>query len=159
AMYVPSPPARTTARGEAPAMARAACWRSARVAVSCRMHRCREASRTAASKRPPRAKRRAFRFTRTWGRRGSVTRWRKSPTYATHFCVVRGGLVLVSGVLLAACGGSPAMRAAERGDLAALRAEIGAREKVGDLSNREAAKIAYEIAEREVRNAKGDEAA
>src|SRR5580765_6035199 len=66
-----------------------------------------------------------------------------------------GGLGLAFG---AGCG-SPALRAAERGDLKALRAEIGAREKAGDLSNGEAAKIALEVAERELRQAKGEDAA
>jgi hypothetical protein len=50
------------------------------------------------------------------------------------------------------------MRAAERGDLTALRAELGAREKAGDLSNGEAAKVARAVAERELRAAKGDDA-
>jgi hypothetical protein len=50
------------------------------------------------------------------------------------------------------------MRAAERGDLGALRTELGAREKAGDLSNGEAAKVARVVAERELRAAKGDDA-
>jgi hypothetical protein len=50
------------------------------------------------------------------------------------------------------------MRAAESGDMAALRAELGAREKAGDLSNGEAAKVARVVAEREIRGAKGADA-
>ncbi len=50
------------------------------------------------------------------------------------------------------------MRAAERGDLTALRVELGAREKAGDLSNGEAAKVARAVADRELRAAKGDDA-
>ncbi len=66
--------------------------------------------------------------------------------------------VTVSVLAAAACGGSSAMRAAERGDLPALRAEIGARAKAGDLSNDEAARVARAVAERELREAKGDDA-
>ena len=50
------------------------------------------------------------------------------------------------------------MRAAESGDRKALRAELGAREKAGDLSNREAAKVARAVADRELRSAKGEDA-
>ncbi len=50
------------------------------------------------------------------------------------------------------------MRAAESGDLKTLRAELGAREKAGDLSNREAAKVARAVADRELRAAKGEDA-
>ena len=42
--------------------------------------------------------------------------------------------------------------------MAALRAELGAREKAGDLSNGEAAKVARVVAEREIRGAKGEDA-
>jgi hypothetical protein len=71
---------------------------------------------------------------------------------------MRFRLGFVAALVLAACGGSPAMRAAERGDLASLRAEIGAREKAGDLSNGEAAKVAHAVAEHELMSARGDEA-
>jgi hypothetical protein len=46
----------------------------------------------------------------------------------------------------AGCAGSPAMRAAERGDFATLRADVAAREKAGTLSNADAAKIARAVA-------------
>ncbi len=63
------------------------------------------------------------------------------------------------GALALGCGGSPALRAAERGDMAALRAELGAREKAGNLTNGEAAKVARAVADRELRAAKGEDAA
>src|SRR5262249_36445352 len=58
----------------------------------------------------------------------------------------------------AACGASGAMRAAERGDRAALKAEIASREKAGSLSNAEAAKLARAVASRELAQAKDDAA-
>jgi len=64
--------------------------------------------------------------------------------------MTRGWLaVLVAGV--AACSASPAMRAAENGDRASLRAMIAARESRGSLSNREAASLARAVAERELK--------
>jgi hypothetical protein len=53
---------------------------------------------------------------------------------------------------------SSAMKAAERGDLAALKSDIAARETAGDLSNAEAARIARAVAEREVREANAKDA-
>lgn len=53
---------------------------------------------------------------------------------------------------------SSAMRAAERGDLAALKSDIASRESAGDLSNDEAARIARVVAEREVRAASAKDA-
>jgi hypothetical protein len=50
------------------------------------------------------------------------------------------------------------MKAAERGDLAALKSDIASRETAGDLSNEEAGRIARAVAEREVREAKGKDA-
>jgi HEAT repeat protein len=58
----------------------------------------------------------------------------------------------------AACAASPGERAAERGDLAALHLVIAAREKTGDLSDRDAARLALAVAEHEVRTASGPEA-
>ena len=52
-----------------------------------------------------------------------------------------------------ACGGSPAVRAAAAGDSAALHDAIAAREGAGTLSNGEAARIAREVAERDLRSA------
>src|SRR5579859_3920433 len=52
--------------------------------------------------------------------------------------------------LVVACGGSAAMRAADRGDLGGLRSDLGARERAGAVSNREAADLAAIIAKREV---------
>lgn len=52
--------------------------------------------------------------------------------------------------LLTACGASPTMRAAERGDNAAFHDAIAARESAGTLSNGEAASLAREVARREL---------
>ena len=57
-----------------------------------------------------------------------------------------------------ACAASPGQRAVERGDLAALRTVIAARERRGDLSNGDAAQLARIVAERELRAASGVEA-
>jgi len=67
-------------------------------------------------------------------------------------------LLLVLAIGGAACGASGAMRAAERGDRAALKAELASREKAGSLSNAEAAKIARAVASRELAQAKDDAA-
>jgi hypothetical protein len=58
-----------------------------------------------------------------------------------------------SPVLLAACAGSPAMRAAERGDQRALHEVLAARESAGTLGNGEAVSIAREVAGRELLSA------
>lgn len=57
-----------------------------------------------------------------------------------------------------ACVVSPAERAAQRGDLTALRDVIAARERMGTLTNSEAARLAKTIAVREVAAAAGAEA-
>jgi hypothetical protein len=62
-------------------------------------------------------------------------------------------LTLLPALGAAACSGSPAMRAAERGDRPALDEAIAARQAHGDLSNREAASLAKAVADREVRTA------
>jgi HEAT repeat protein len=59
---------------------------------------------------------------------------------------------------LAACGTSPAMRAAARGDRPALHDAIAARERTGRLSNTDAACLARAVAERELREASGVDA-
>lgn len=64
-------------------------------------------------------------------------------------------------VLVAAapsCAGSPAEQAAQRGDRSALGAEIEARERVGRLTNGEAARLARAVAGREVGLAGGPSA-
>ena len=74
------------------------------------------------------------------------------------------GLVVQLGALgalgIAACMGgcasSPAMRAAETGDHAALGGAVAEREKRGTLSNGEAASLARTVAGRELRGAKGE---
>jgi hypothetical protein len=67
-----------------------------------------------------------------------------------------------SGALVAAlsgaCAASPAMRAAERGDHAALRDAIASRERGGTLSNGDAASLAREVADHELRSAPPAEA-
>jgi hypothetical protein len=55
-------------------------------------------------------------------------------------------------VACVACGGSPALRAAEAGDRAALHQVIAVREGAGTLSNGEAADIAAEVARRDLRS-------
>lgn len=59
-------------------------------------------------------------------------------------------------VLSAAACGSPAFRAAERGDRAKLRAEIEDKHQRGKLSNLEAANLARVVASRELTSAKDD---
>src|SRR5580704_17201695 len=53
----------------------------------------------------------------------------------------------------AACSASPAMRAAESGDRAALGRAIAAREASGSLSNGEAASLARAVVERDLKTA------
>jgi HEAT repeat protein len=57
-----------------------------------------------------------------------------------------------------ACASSPAMRAAESGDRVGLKSAVEQREKAADLSNKEAARLALAVADREVRGATGAEA-
>ena len=61
-------------------------------------------------------------------------------------------------VFFTACASSPAMRAAERGDRAALAEAVAAEARAGALSNREAAALARAVAAREIRIAEGPEA-
>lgn len=61
-------------------------------------------------------------------------------------------------VWVAACG-SPALRAAERGDRAKLRAEIAREHDKGRLTNGEAAELARAVAERELTTAKDESTA
>jgi hypothetical protein len=68
-----------------------------------------------------------------------------------HVCAV---LVLAG----AGCGSSPAMRAAESGDLAALQRIVSSREAAADLSTHEAASLARAVAGREIRSAPSPEA-
>jgi hypothetical protein len=72
----------------------------------------------------------------------------------------RIGFASLVGLLVSVAGcGSSAMKAAEQGDLATLKREIASRETAGDLSNDEAASLAKVVAEREIRTAKGKDAA
>ena len=57
---------------------------------------------------------------------------------------------LLAGAMALGCGGSPAMRAAERGDWAALRTEIAALHRVGKLTNADANDLARAVAKREI---------
>lgn len=57
-----------------------------------------------------------------------------------------------------ACASSAAVRAVERGDRVALAEAIAARERKGDLSNRDAARLAKTVAEHELRESTGAEA-
>jgi hypothetical protein len=59
---------------------------------------------------------------------------------------------------VASCASTPAMRAARAGDHAALGRAVAARERAGDLSNGEAASLAREVADRELRSAAGSDA-
>jgi hypothetical protein len=59
---------------------------------------------------------------------------------------------------LFACATSPALRAAESGDRSALASAVAGRERIGNLSNGEAATLAGVVAEREVRSASGPDA-
>ncbi len=58
----------------------------------------------------------------------------------------------------ASSAGAPALRAAERGDRAALGQTIAAAERAGTLSNRDAATLARVVAGREIRTVSGDDA-
>jgi TonB family protein len=61
--------------------------------------------------------------------------------------------VVLAAMVVAGCGASPAMRAANAGDRASLRGAIGVRERTGDLSNAEAADLAKAVASHELRSA------
>lgn len=71
---------------------------------------------------------------------------------------MRIGTSLVLLVVLAGCG-SAALRAAEQGDQARLRAEISDKHSRGKLSNEEAAELARAVAEREITTAKDEKTA
>jgi hypothetical protein len=68
----------------------------------------------------------------------------------------RAGLLLL---LLVSCRSSPGVQAAAAGDRAALAAVVLEHEKAGDLSERDAAALAFAVADREVRAATGTDAA
>lgn len=71
----------------------------------------------------------------------------------------RRALALVTCVVgSVGCASSPAMRAAERGDRAALHDILETQEKAGTLSNGEAASLSGAVAARDVRDASGVEA-
>lgn len=55
--------------------------------------------------------------------------------------------------VVSGCASSPAMRAAARGDHASLRDAIASRESAGTLSNGDAASLARQVADRELRSA------
>lgn len=67
-------------------------------------------------------------------------------------------VLVVASLLLGACG-SPAVRAAERGDLARLRAELAGKHERGKVANDEAASLARAVATRELVTARDDAAA
>jgi hypothetical protein len=69
-----------------------------------------------------------------------------------------GTLAIALVVAGSACSGSPAARAAAAGDRAALHDAIAAREGAGTLSNGEAARIAREVADHDLRSAPPAEA-
>jgi hypothetical protein len=73
-------------------------------------------------------------------------------------CLLSAAVAASSAALCAGCASSPAMRAAQRGDRAALRDSIASRESAGTLSNGDAASIAREVAGRELRSAPPAEA-
>jgi hypothetical protein len=60
---------------------------------------------------------------------------------------------LLAFLLGGGCGGSPALRAAERGDRNALQQALTVRQTAGNLSNGEAASIAAQVARRELLDA------
>jgi HEAT repeat protein len=67
-------------------------------------------------------------------------------------CRLRTSVVVLAAIASPlGCASSSPVRAAERGDLVALKSDILARQKAGSLDNREAAAIARAVAEREVR--------
>ncbi|WP_394843704.1 HEAT repeat domain-containing protein [Pendulispora brunnea] len=70
-----------------------------------------------------------------------------------HFAGMTAVLAIVAG-----CGGSPAMRAAEHGDWAALRARIADAHRTGKLTNAEATDLARKVARREITTAPANRA-
>ncbi len=70
----------------------------------------------------------------------------------------RIGSAIVLSIALAACGNA-ALRAAEQGDQAKLRAEIEGKHQQGKLTNEEAAELSRAVAEREIATAKDEAAA
>jgi hypothetical protein len=71
-----------------------------------------------------------------------------------------GALLLVGAALSSmGCAASPALRAAEAHDLAALAREIAAAGKLGHIDDGEARSIARAVAVHEIENAKGDDGA
>lgn len=68
------------------------------------------------------------------------------------------GAIALGLLFATACGGSPALRAAERSDYAALRAELVSRVKSGRISTRDAADVARVVATQEVTRAKPPDA-
>ncbi len=66
------------------------------------------------------------------------------------------GAVVVLGAALAGCASPPAARMAERGDYAALRDALAARQRAGNLSNDEAATIAASVVAQELRTPSPD---
>jgi hypothetical protein len=60
------------------------------------------------------------------------------------------GLLIAVPLAVTACGSSPALRAAHRGDFASLRADVGAEERLGKLGNGDAACLAKAVAEWEI---------
>jgi hypothetical protein len=68
-------------------------------------------------------------------------------------------LLFVGLLAAASCARSPAMQAAESGDRAALKAAVEQQERALTISNGEAASLAFEVADRELRATSGPEAA
>ncbi|HEY2509388.1 MAG TPA: hypothetical protein VGI39_00905 [Polyangiaceae bacterium] len=60
-------------------------------------------------------------------------------------------------VMLGACGGSALQRAADRGDFAAVKSSVAARQRAGDLGNGEAAGLAKSVAAWEITKAPKEE--
>ena len=67
-------------------------------------------------------------------------------------------LAVLLSAMCAACASSPALRAADSGDRAALTTAVAEREKRGDLGNGEAASLARTVASRDLRAARSAKA-
>ena len=67
-------------------------------------------------------------------------------------------LACLAMLAVSGCGASPAMRAAERGDWAALRAQIAEAHRAGKLSNSDASELARKVAKREISSAPANRA-
>jgi hypothetical protein len=78
-----------------------------------------------------------------------------APTLA---CALAPALACALALSPASCASSPAMRAAESGDRAALAGAVGEREKRGAMSNGEAAALARAVAGRDILGAAGTDA-